>query len=97
MKEASVLRHGPLRFLKENFPQRSPKQDRSSRRDNNPRKSWNKLIKEHMTYPETLTTLLNATLTEVFTTIEGKQFVQYPLRMRSPSNTRTSKKYCLFR
>jgi hypothetical protein len=40
---------------------------------------------------------LNATLTEVFTTIEGKQFVQYPLRMRSPSNTRTSKKYCLFR
>ena len=49
-----------------------------------------------MRYLKIHTTLLNITLTKVFTTIQGKDFVQYAQLMRSPPSTQTSKKYYTF-
>ena len=82
--------------LKKSLLEQSLKQDHSSRRDNNLIKSQRTPVKECMTYPKMCITLLNITLTEVFTTIKDKEFVQYLLQMRSPLSTYTSKKYYLF-
>lgn len=62
-------------FAKKNLPERSPMRDRFPRKDNNPRKNQKRLIRECKSYHEIRTTPLNDTLTEVFTTIKGKEFI----------------------
>jgi len=54
-----VLCHGTPRFSRENLTRRYPKRDHFSRRNNNSRKSKNKMIRECMSYPEMHTTPFN--------------------------------------
>lgn len=52
---------------------------------------------KHIQYLESRhMTPLNATFIEVFSTIKGKNFIQYPPPIMSPSYTRAFKKFCLF-
>jgi len=49
-----------------------------------------------LSYLEARASPLNVSLTEVLASIQGKEFVKYPLLIKFPPNTRTSKKYCFF-
>jgi hypothetical protein len=49
-----------------------------------------------LSYPEARVSPLNASFMEVLASIQGKEFVRYPLLMKLPPNTHTSKKYCFF-
>jgi hypothetical protein len=49
-----------------------------------------------MTYPKRYTTLLNATLTKVFTSIKGKDSVRYPHALKMPPHPHSSKIFYLF-
>ena len=54
------------------MPKRSFKQDYFLKKNNNSKKNQKRLVKKHMIYSKIYTTLLNSTLTKIFTTTDNK-------------------------
>jgi len=82
--------HRPPRFYQENKDEKPFKWNRSPSKDNNSNNGQERPTRENIQYIKRRhMTSLNATLTEVLTTIKGKYFVQYPSSMVSPLHTHT--------